>query len=462
MTLNLCLDFGTAFSKASAWTTDSNRPMPLRIGEAVGYGGYTVPTAVLITSERRMYFGQDAINESRASGVPVFSDLKRYVTRQNTPLDEVGLPNEYNPTRFNLTVRQVISLYMAFLSFASTDALGNVAADGIRRTLTMPVFAGRQGKHLRRELRLAAQCGWEMKDVFGDAWNEGLDIRAALQRLRPLERRANSRPDDGAELVEPLAAIAARMATYSPDKERRRRLSFVIDVGAGTVDFGLFVSGLPQENIGVHPIANAKYSLPVGGNDIDSALVDYVLEKATLGYSGRAELRAALSDERARVHKENLLGLADDEDMLVEGVRLTRKEFLSSKPLRRVAERIEAEFEKRLRSVHASWFELASSLTRMGIGVFLTGGGANLPFLREMIRENAPRAVNGSPQFYLRVARERPTWATEPGFARTWRRIARDFPQMAVSLGGAVYGARVNQYLTFESELGEWAGATRR
>ena len=74
MPLNLCLDLGTAYSKAAAWTNDTNRPLPLRIGDAVGGSGHTVPTTVLITREGRVYFGQNAIDEGHTAKLPVFSE----------------------------------------------------------------------------------------------------------------------------------------------------------------------------------------------------------------------------------------------------------------------------------------------------------------------------------------------------------------------------------------------------
>ena len=377
------------------------------------------------------------------------------------------MPSEYNPTRLNLTMRQVTSLYMAFLSLAAITSLDRarnvVVGEDIQRTLTMPAFKGKQDAHTRRELGLAAHFGWEIKEEFEDGLVSGFDLRVALPKLRGLERHASRYPPHNLEIVEPLAAIAARMATYDPQREDGRRLSMVIDVGAGTVDFGLFVSGLKGENIGVHPIADAKYSLPVGGNDIDTALIQCILQKARLRGNRRALVKASL-EEQARDLKKNLLGADDNEPMRIADadIQLTKSEFVSSDPLRRIAERVEGAFWERLRSVDASWLELASMLFRRGIGVFLSGGGAKLPFLRSMIPENAPQTIHESPHFYFRVANEDPSWATERGFIRAWQQVGKDYPQMAVSLGGAVFGAGINQILDMGNELKEWGGAMRR
>ena len=465
MSLNLCLDLGTAYSKAAAWTKDTNRPIPLRIGDAVGERSPTVPTTVLITRAGQIYFGEAAIREGASLRQPVFWDVKPYMTRKLTPLDKIAMPEEFNPSGLSLTVRQVASLYLAFLSRAAVESLRarNIVARDVTRTLTMPVFSGRQDAHSKRELGLATHLGWETKGAFETGQEFVLDLRVVLPKLRRLERRTKDSELDNMRIVEPLAAIAARMATYHPEREPGRRLSMVIDVGAGTVDFGMFVSGLKDDNIGVRPIARAKYSLPVGGNDIDSALAELILQKANLSGQREAEVKADLV-ERRRSLKEDLLAGYDRSTISVReaGVELSKRDFLSSDPLRKIEEEIERSFWECLRRIDASWFELAYNLDRNGIGVFLSGGGARLPFLRNMIPVNAPRTIHKSPQFYFRVAREDPRWATERGFVTAWRQIDRDYPQMAVSLGGAVYGAKVNQYLDMGNEVERWAGAMRR
>lgn len=462
MSLNLCLDLGTAYSKAAAWTKNTNYPLPLHIGDAVGHSGYTVPTAVLITRQGRVHFGQDAFNQGYSANV-VFTDLKRYMTRQCEPLDTLLVPSKFNPTRIRLTVRQVTSLYMAFLSHAAVQSLrseGHRVSEVVERTLTMPVFGGKQDVHSRKELGLAARLGWEMKNDIRDG---GVSLTAALQKLRSLERRSSVAKKHNLEIVEPLAAIAARMATYDPTKEAGRRLSMVIDVGAGTVDFGLFVSGLSGEDIGVFPITGAKYSLPVGGNDIDAALVEFVLERSLLSGDRLAEARARLQEE-ARDLKERLLDREDDDSMYVAEarVRLTKDEFLNCDAFIELANRIETEFWKRLRRIDPSWLELASMLTQRGIGIFLSGGGAKLPFLRSMVPQYAPQRIESSPEFYLRIAEGDPSWSNNPDYFLTWRQVGRVYPQMAVSLGGAVFGAGVNDFLAMGKEVKRWAGATRQ
>ncbi|MYJ74050.1 MAG: hypothetical protein F4089_02650 [Gammaproteobacteria bacterium] len=240
----------------------------------------------------------------------------------------------------------------------------------------------------------------------------------------------------------------------------------VVDIGAGTVDFGMFASGLRGEHIGVHPVANAKYSLPVGGNDIDRALTAYILDKAQLNGRRRTEVAARLGEERVRVMKENFFdGYPGYEEPVAEANIYVRKEdFLDSDHWNAFVQKVSVEFRNRLAAVHGSWLELASSLTRPNdkIDVFLSGGGARLPFLREMIPPAAPQSINNSPLFFVKVASDAPQWTTERGYAQAWRQVESDYPQLAVSLGGAVFGAGVNEHLAMHQELNQWSGAIRR
>lgn len=190
MSANLCLDFGTAYSKASAWTINTNRPIPLPLGRDTGDSGFIVPTTVLVANDGIVYFGEAARDKGRNSDLPVIDDLKRYLTRQRRALDRVLLPTRFNPTRFRLTIRHVIALYWGFLTCAAMKSLRERGdqCDVVQRTITMPVFSGDQHRHLKRELSFASDFGWHARDEFKDAVESGgVDLRTVVQRLRCLE-----------------------------------------------------------------------------------------------------------------------------------------------------------------------------------------------------------------------------------------------------------------------------------
>ena len=458
MPVSLCLDFGTAYSKASAWTTDTNMPIPLQVGCAVGHSGFTIPTTVAVTSTGLLYFGEAANEQGKDGRTLVFGDLKSHLTRRHRSLDGIRVPSKFNPSRYRLTIRDVISLYMGFLTHAATKSLPK-ETDVVRRTLTMPVFSGAQDRHMRHEMGISADFGWVVRDMIeDDDWESGLDLRTAIELLSEFQIRQPKACPAVLELAEPLAAFAVRMATYDPTQEPRR-LSMVIDVGAGTVDFGMFASIPRGDRVGVHPIANAKHSLPVGGNDIDAALVNYVLDRARLGNRRRNVVEAIVS-EQARELKERLFNGDDHDEVPVAdaGIYVTKGEFLDSSHWKSTVSQVNDEFRNRFEAVDVSWLNFASTLPLPNdkVDVFLSGGGARLPFLREMIRPAAPQTFNGSKLFYVKVALDDPSWATNAGHAEAWGSIEEHYPQLAVSLGGAVFAAGVNKSLSMHEELIEW------
>lgn len=462
MAVHLCLDLGTAFSKASAWGTGTvGLPRPLRIAEAVDQGGdYTVPTAVCISTRGRLYFGQEALEQGRTNtNSSAFIGLKQYLTHEPVgPLDRVMLPNEYNPTRANVAIRQAISLYMAFLSRAAAGCVSGESIEG--KTLTMPVLTGERNVNMKNELRLAAYYGWELSRDDDLGWDgSSLDLNEALHLLRRLERRRPRHTDMPVTLEEPLAVMASRMATYTPS-ERRRRIYMVVDVGAGTTDFGLFVSGNVDDNVGVYALTGSTYSLPIGGNDIDNALIECVLDKSSLSQNRRPIVKASLR-EQVRSLKEMLMLKEDDNEPMLfpdAGVELTKQEFMDSRPLLAIRSKIKSKFNASLEKIDVSWLALASEVKPEGLSVFFVGGGGRLPFLRDIVPLNRPQSYNRSPQFYFSVADHDPSWAREAEMRRSWQQIRRIFPQMAVSLGGAVVGAGVNEYLNVEHQLERWSG----
>ena len=461
MAVHLCLDLGTAFSKASAWETGAvGLPRPLRIAEAVGQRDYTLPTAVCISPRGRLYFGQEALEHGRDSNnSSAFIELKQYMTHKSIrPLDSVMLPREYNPTRANVAIRHVVSLYMAFLSRAAAGCLRGQSIEG--KTLTMPVLTRKRSANMMKELRLATYYGWELSRDTDLRWrSSSLDLNEALRRLRRLERRGYRDADMPATLEEPLAVMASRMATYTPT-ERRRRIYMVVDVGAGTTDFGLFVSGNVDDNVGVYALAGSTYSLPIGGNDIDNALIECVLDKSSLSQNRRPIVEASLR-EQVRSLKEMLMLKEDDNEPMLfpdAGVELTKQEFMDSRPLLAIRSKIKSKFNASLEKIDVSWLALASKVEPEGLSVFFVGGGGRLQFLRDIVPLNQPQSYNHSPLFYLRVADHDPSWAREAGMRRAWQQIRRIFPQMAVSLGGAVVGAGVNEYLNVKHQLERWGG----
>ncbi len=64
----MCLDFGTAMSKAFA-TVFPDQYLDLELGKEAGRQGYSLPSSVFIGDDGKAYFGFEALNEPRLSGL---------------------------------------------------------------------------------------------------------------------------------------------------------------------------------------------------------------------------------------------------------------------------------------------------------------------------------------------------------------------------------------------------------
>lgn len=246
--IHLCLDFGTAMSKAFAWNKDSDSPMPLRIGHVAGEPGsspYALNSTIFISREGRVFFGQKAVDKAVADPEHhAFQSIKDILTvGLMTDLGEwVGQP--YNPGKHPISRRDVVALYLAFLTDHALLALGEEhqeASRSVPRSYTKPVFDEDRDEWAAKILNECAAIGQALADRFSGQWANGVP----LDDLRTVIDSANASAQaihlvvEGGVLPEPVAAFAGRVRNIVPD-EFRRRLMMVIDAGAGTTDFAMF------------------------------------------------------------------------------------------------------------------------------------------------------------------------------------------------------------------------------
>ena len=145
----LCLDFGTAMSKAFASTTDGEN-LDLELGKAAGKQGYTLPSSVFIDDDGSAYFGFEAVERSwnlKEAGRERLDSIKSWLSlREEGNLDGEMLSDAYNPTPFKLSEGDLIRIYLAYL----TDMAGVSLAEWL-------VDDKNVGRYVRR--RFARPCG---------------------------------------------------------------------------------------------------------------------------------------------------------------------------------------------------------------------------------------------------------------------------------------------------------------
>ena len=148
--IRLCLDFGTAMSKAFAWNKDSDLPIPLRIGHAAGEPAsspYTLNSAIFISRGGLVFFGQTAVNHAAAADPEkhrAVMSIKDILTVGPMKDLQEPVPSEYDPGGHSVSYREVIALYLAFLTDSALLALRddhNVESRNIPRSYTKPLVS---------------------------------------------------------------------------------------------------------------------------------------------------------------------------------------------------------------------------------------------------------------------------------------------------------------------------------
>ena len=270
--IHLCLDFGTAMSKAFAWDRDSDKPMPLRIGRAAGEPAspYALNSTIFISREGNVFFGQTAVNHAAAA------DPERHQALQSIkdiltvgPMTDLREPvsRPFNPDEHPISRKDVVALYLAFLTDSALLALREDHQEDSRnvpRSYTKPVFDQVRDEWATDILNECAIIGQALADRFSGQWANGIpldDLRKVIDATEAgqLHTQEKHIVVESEVLPEPVAAFASRVRNVVP-KQSRRRLMMVIDAGAGTTDFAMFARVESESEDGMRLFRNRRMS----------------------------------------------------------------------------------------------------------------------------------------------------------------------------------------------------------
>lgn len=428
----LCLDFGTARSKAFA-TTQTGRSVELGLGKRAGedQAVFAVSSTVWIEEEGIIFAGPSAVSRSRRVGVKhrPFGSLKQELSQgdMSNPPDRTRVPADMNPSSVPLTFGHMITFYLAYLTDLAETELAE-RGDGLTRYVprrfALPSWSAERlkwGEELLRRYLARAQI---VADVFHGRWREGIDAAEAKAVLDAAASLADA--DLPLHLIlegvqEPVAAGASRLRA-----DGQRGLVMIVDVGAGTTDFALFVAVENERTDGVRAfqIRNGVRTLRQAGDTLDSLLRQMMVERMGI----RAE-----DPEYRRVHAELLRTIRDDKEALFKTglvrfndgtANITRDEFVASDGARRFAVSLRSAFNDTLQDVDASFI---TGLADGGLKVVLTGGGATLPMVQDL-------AV-GTTHLHGQVMKHTQAPLVPEAFQGS--AFETEYPELAVSIGGA-------------------------
>ena len=349
-----------------------------------------------------------------------------------------------NPTAVELTYEDAITFYLAYLTdLAVTQLERKLGARYVKRRFTLPWWKDERQRQWGAELMARSLARAQIvADTFRARWREGLhvsEVKAVLKLAAKHHDRlhwlldCSDRENDvtlatwGGSL-EALAAASGRVWTVKSARE----LMLVVDVGAGTTDLTLFLVVQHEQKRRAFPVWPGGTAVRQAGDSLDSRLLEQLLDRAHLGEDSdlRERMGEGLRLKGVRQMKERLFQTGVVRETLAndETVELTQEQFLASEAVRSFENTICGEIEKLLSEVDATWHTAAK---QGGLTFVLTGGGCNLP----MIRELKDRKWKIGDKFVkCRLATEVPDFVAQ----RFEAEFADEYPQLAVAMGGAM------------------------
>lgn len=440
----LCLDFGTAMSKAFAAVYPDDF-LDLELGAAAGRSGYTLPSSVFISDDGRAYFGFEAIEQSEGlieSGRQRLDSIKAWISQQtdgNLDGDNKVLPKEWNPTPYKLTQGDLLRVYLAYLTDMANQALATwqVGDEGVgryvKRRFARPCWPNpdqaQWADQLMKRMLAEAQI---LADTFSDRWAGGLsvaEIKAALNKVQALDKLPEYLIGEG--VPEPVAVAAGAIA----DAHNMRDAFMVVDVGAGTTDFGLFVSTRRPEDddseAKVFQVPASIQGLMQAGDKVDGILRAFICKHESVDEndtSGRL-IRADLG-RKIRGLKETLFKTGSLEYVLADGTvgKITLDEFLADATVKRFGLLVEEGFKKSLAAVDDTWLRWLA-MEGVKLHVVLTGGSSALPMMQALA--TGPIEVKGF-KIMRKAVSPQPKWMEDVS-----EELTSVYPQLAVAIGGA-------------------------
>lgn len=431
--VTMCLDFGTAMSKAFAIEGYST-PVELALGQRAGASGYPVDSSLFISDDGILYFGPQAVKlgtDAAAFGRARFDSPKsRLSMGEQLDIDKAPIKKEINPVEETpVTEGELITLYLGYL----TDlACSELEAQGhsryCARRFARPCWSDDRNKWAEPLLRRMLAQAQILADTFHGQWHAGIPLARAKQAVAQL-RELSSLPHyllkDG--IPEPVAAAASLMIT----DEAQRQLFMVVDVGAGTTDFGLFLlQSNPDKDIcRVRIVPETIKVLEQAGNRVDDLLKFYILEHENIDKSSpEGEHNLRFLQSTIRLHKEALFRDGRVMVPLANGSRalIELSEFLPSSRVKNFSDLLQQELMEVLESAGGGYLDLM----RDGyLNVVLTGGGAELPMIQKL--------ANGVIEVHGRTIM-RKQMPHVPGWIKdNYPQFAPQYPQLAVAIGGA-------------------------
>jgi|CXWL01.1.fsa_nt_gi molecular chaperone DnaK (HSP70) len=432
----VCLDFGTAFSKASVYLSGDSPAReavrPLAIGAISGADHPLLTPSVMFVDRGRILFGPAALECARRDAGsdrdPMLSFKVILAARDLDPALQLKVKPSVDPTG-TLRHRDALVLYLAHLdqligaAIRADAELPDALAQAARR-YTSPIWRtrGEADRTMARLFDEAAIVSARLGDMLTHP--DGASIAQCKDALDKGEQALGMGQLEAGVFEAHAAAAAYGAFTRTP-----RQFMLVLDVGAGTTDIAGFERIEQSPDPVLAEIVGARHSCGLAGDEIDQIIANLITDKSKLRQrADQARLWRTLQLS-ARGLKRDLF--KNGKCVFVhagKSLTLRQTELYSAARFK--------QFNRALASIcAASLGAVVARAKEKGAGavtILLAGGGANLPFVSAIAASAAAQAGQG---LTIDVEAFGADWYLPSGFDPNLRAA---FPQVAISLGGAL------------------------
>lgn len=432
----ICIDFGTANSKAAAAPRGGAaptqvRPLPIARDAA---NPFLMPGAVFIESGR-VLLGARALARASEVGPANREPLQSFKTLLGAPDLQRSIaalaPKRVDPARL-FRQRDLIVMFLAYLmrgvdrAVAADPVLRRAAPDGFAFRYARPNWRSDDAASAHRTItRLFDEARVVARELAEDLDAHEAPIDVAMKALEKAAAESmHSSWIEGA-IFEAAAAATCHLSGVKANSHAM----IVLDVGAGTTDIGAMAFDGPS----AWEIKEARRTIDLAGDAIDRVLMNLLIEKAR---------HLKRETARASVWRELMLEIRDGKETLFSAgraafrcggkvVSLAARDVLKDPDAAEIVETIRAAYEEGLlaavQNVEASGGDALLAVA--------AGGGARLGLVQSILRNaKAPKRA-GRPRLRLERAPVTPAWAEQDAYGGA---LASAFPMLAIAIGGAL------------------------
>ncbi|MEZ9901803.1 hypothetical protein [Vibrio breoganii] len=435
--VRICLDFGTAMSKATLIEEDRYFSDEENI-EVIPLG---VPTdqeeisenmlmsSVFIGDDGIVYFGQFAVdmslNQPEGSQRQRIDNIKRYLS-EDALHETIG--SQFDPTSSSLIFEDMILAYLAYFTWAVNEATAELGyPKNTQRRFAMPCFdKGKQSKVASKLKKLLGQAQI-LADTFADQFNLGIELDDLMNAIKGVRSLSFSSQFIGESITEPLGVAGSLISWH----DNVNSLIMVIDVGAGTSDLSLYrlkFDPKTQKSVALE-VKGASRGITEAGNYLDRLLQAHILRQARID-SSDSMYRNTLGalELRLREYKESLFTDGFVIINLFNGVtvEIELEDFTSLPQVEKFSNSLRNCMESILNDIDPSFVRGAPN---GALGIALTGGGAQLPMVKSLAQGEL---FVHNHKLKLVQTQSFPKWLEED-----YPELEAEYPRIAVSIGGA-------------------------